>query len=72
MLQGVSFLDSNNINGHRCNQLTTVLFSLADALTLIINTMAQMVRISCLLNFAFGFVNRNPNYGKLYIYNLLG
>ena len=24
MLQGVSFLDSNNINGHRCNPLTTV------------------------------------------------
>lgn len=29
MLRGVSFLDSNNINGHRCNPLTTALFSLA-------------------------------------------
>ena len=55
-----------------CNQLTTVLFSLAalveqhssklvlhslvGALTLSINTMTQIEQISCSLNFAFGFV----------------
>ena len=52
MLQGVSFLDSNNINGHRCNPLTTVSFSLADVSSIKFVEKTEFIIIIIIIIFA--------------------